>query len=162
MWRKTLPLLALPLVATPAPWAGEQALKDSDHKKLGKEVAAYFEALNEDKGIGDAFADLQEQVDKLQKKLTPFGIQLDLALFNLDLRFALNDSDPSQPAVKSWFSDRIVGYSSVASGGIVDYIFSGSWWITAIPGVVLVVLVLVINLLGDWMRDVLNPKLYKG
>ncbi|NVK14660.1 MAG: ABC transporter permease, partial [Rhodobacteraceae bacterium] len=31
-----------------------------------------------------------------------------------------------------------------------------------IPGVVLVVLVLVINLLGDWMRDVLNPKLYKG
>ncbi len=43
-----------------------------------------------------------------------------------------------------------------------DYIFSGSWWITTIPGIVLVVLVLVINLLGDWMRDVLNPRLYKG
>lgn len=43
-----------------------------------------------------------------------------------------------------------------------DYIFSGSWWITVIPGIVLVVLVLVINLLGDWLRDVLNPKLYKG
>ncbi len=42
-----------------------------------------------------------------------------------------------------------------------EYIFSGSWWITIIPGVVLVVLVLVMNLLGDWMRDVLNPKLYK-
>lgn len=43
-----------------------------------------------------------------------------------------------------------------------DYIFSGSWWITIFPGVLLVVLVLVINLLGDWVRDYLNPKLYKG
>jgi peptide/nickel transport system permease protein len=43
-----------------------------------------------------------------------------------------------------------------------EYIFSGSWWITLFPGVLLVVLVLVINLLGDWLRDVLNPKLYKG
>ena len=42
------------------------------------------------------------------------------------------------------------------------YIFSGSWWITAFPGIVLVVLVLVINLLGDWLRDVFNPKIYKG
>lgn len=43
-----------------------------------------------------------------------------------------------------------------------DYLQSGSWWITLIPGAVLVVLVLVINLLGDWLRDVLNPRLYKG
>ncbi|RTR05078.1 ABC transporter permease [Halomonas nitroreducens] len=43
-----------------------------------------------------------------------------------------------------------------------DYIQSGSWWITLIPGLVLVILVLVINLLGDWLRDVLNPRLYKG
>lgn len=43
-----------------------------------------------------------------------------------------------------------------------EYIFSGAWWITLFPGVLLVVLVLVINLLGDWLRDVLNPKLYKG
>ncbi len=50
---------------------------------------------------------------------------------------------------------------SLISSGF-DYIFSGSWWITTIPGIILVVLVLVINLLGDWMRDVLNPKLYKG
>lgn len=57
---------------------------------------------------------------------------------------------PSQPSL-----------GSLISSGF-DYIFSGSWWITAIPGVVLVILVLVINLLGDWMRDVLNPKLYKG
>ncbi|MGF1686899.1 ABC transporter permease [Photobacterium japonica] len=43
-----------------------------------------------------------------------------------------------------------------------NYIFSGSWWITAFPGLVLISLVLVINLLGDWLRDVFNPKIYKG
>jgi peptide/nickel transport system permease protein len=50
---------------------------------------------------------------------------------------------------------------SLISSGF-EYIFSGSWWITVLPGIVLVVLVLVMNLLGDWLRDVLNPKLYKG
>lgn len=50
---------------------------------------------------------------------------------------------------------------SLISSGF-EYIFSGAWWITVIPGVILVVLVLVMNLLGDWLRDVLNPKLYKG
>ena len=43
-----------------------------------------------------------------------------------------------------------------------EYILSGSWWITFFPAVALVLLVLVINLLGDWLRDVLNPRLYKG
>ncbi|MDA9557746.1 ABC transporter permease [Vibrio sp.] len=43
-----------------------------------------------------------------------------------------------------------------------QYIFSGQWWITLFPGLVLVTLVLVINLLGDWLRDVFNPKIYKG
>ncbi|ADD69266.1 binding-protein-dependent transport systems inner membrane component [Denitrovibrio acetiphilus DSM 12809] len=43
-----------------------------------------------------------------------------------------------------------------------EYIFSGSWWITAFPGILLVILILAINLLGDFLRDVLNPKLYKG
>lgn len=43
-----------------------------------------------------------------------------------------------------------------------EFIFSGSWWITIFPGILLVLFVLVINLLGDWLRDVLNPKLYKG
>ncbi len=43
-----------------------------------------------------------------------------------------------------------------------QYIFSGAWWITVFPGIVLISLVLVINLLGDWLRDLFNPKLYKG
>jgi len=43
-----------------------------------------------------------------------------------------------------------------------EYIFSGSWWITLFPGVLLVIFILVILLLGDWLRDILNPKLYKG
>lgn len=42
-----------------------------------------------------------------------------------------------------------------------EYFFSGSWWITLFPGLVLVLLVLSINLLGDWLRDYLNPKIYK-
>lgn len=50
---------------------------------------------------------------------------------------------------------------SLISSGF-EYIFSGSWWITTIPAIVLVSLVLVMNLLGDWLRDVLNPKLNKG
>ncbi|MBL4903503.1 MAG: ABC transporter permease [Desulfocapsa sp.] len=43
-----------------------------------------------------------------------------------------------------------------------EYIFSGAWWIIFFPAILLVVFILVINLLGDWLRDVLNPKLYKG
>ncbi|MBX2882884.1 MAG: ABC transporter permease [Granulosicoccus sp.] len=43
-----------------------------------------------------------------------------------------------------------------------EYLFSGSWWITLIPGLFLVVIVISINLLGDFLRDVFNPKLYKG
>lgn len=57
---------------------------------------------------------------------------------------------PSQPSLGSL----------IASG--FDFIFSGAWWITIIPGIALVCLVLVVNLLGDWLRDVMNPKLYKG
>ena len=40
-----------------------------------------------------------------------------------------------------------------------DFLISGEWWITVFPGVALVVLVLAVNLLGDWLRDALNPKL---
>ena len=40
-----------------------------------------------------------------------------------------------------------------------DFLFSGEWWITVFPGVALVTLVLSVNLLGDWLRDALNPKL---
>ncbi len=40
-----------------------------------------------------------------------------------------------------------------------EYLFSGEWWITVWPGLVLVLLVLSANLLGDWLRDALNPRL---
>jgi peptide/nickel transport system permease protein len=40
-----------------------------------------------------------------------------------------------------------------------DYLFSGQWWVTVFPGLALILLVLAINLLGDWLRDALNPKL---
>jgi peptide/nickel transport system permease protein len=40
-----------------------------------------------------------------------------------------------------------------------EFLYSGEWWITVFPGVALVILVLSVNLLGDWLRDALNPKL---
>lgn len=40
-----------------------------------------------------------------------------------------------------------------------DFLFSGEWWVTIFPGLALVLLVLSVNLLGDWLRDALNPKL---
>jgi peptide/nickel transport system permease protein len=40
-----------------------------------------------------------------------------------------------------------------------DFLISGEWWITVFPGLALIVLVLSVNLLGDWLRDALNPKL---
>jgi len=40
-----------------------------------------------------------------------------------------------------------------------DFLFSGQWWVTIYPGVALVLMVLSINLLGDWLRDALNPRL---
>lgn len=39
------------------------------------------------------------------------------------------------------------------------YLFSGEWWITVFPAATLAALVLSVNLLGDWVRDALNPKL---
>ena len=40
-----------------------------------------------------------------------------------------------------------------------NYLFAGEWWIVAFPGLALAALILSINLLGDWLRDALNPKL---
>ncbi len=38
-----------------------------------------------------------------------------------------------------------------------DFLFSGEWWITVFPGAMLVLIALSVNLLGDWLRDALNP-----
>ncbi len=40
-----------------------------------------------------------------------------------------------------------------------DFLFSGEWWITIFPGAMLVLIALSVNLLGDWLRDALNPRL---
>jgi peptide/nickel transport system permease protein len=39
------------------------------------------------------------------------------------------------------------------------YLYSGEWWTTAFPAVGLSAVVLSINILGDWLKDALNPKL---
>ena len=40
-----------------------------------------------------------------------------------------------------------------------NYLFAGEWWIVAFPGLSLALLILSMNMLGDWLRDALNPKL---
>jgi len=40
-----------------------------------------------------------------------------------------------------------------------NYLLSGDWWISIFPGIVLALLILSVNLLGDWLRDAFNPKL---
>ena len=40
-----------------------------------------------------------------------------------------------------------------------DYLFSGEWWITIFPGLMLIIIALSVNLLGDWLRDATNPRL---
>ncbi|WP_438999781.1 ABC transporter permease [Variovorax beijingensis] len=40
-----------------------------------------------------------------------------------------------------------------------NYLFSGEWWITVFPGLMLILVALSVNLLGDWLRDALNPRL---
>ncbi len=39
------------------------------------------------------------------------------------------------------------------------YLFSGAWWPSIMPGAALMVLVMSINLVGDWLRDALDPHL---
>jgi peptide/nickel transport system permease protein len=40
-----------------------------------------------------------------------------------------------------------------------SFLFSGEWWITLFPAITLAALILSVNLLGDWVRDALNPRL---
>jgi peptide/nickel transport system permease protein len=40
-----------------------------------------------------------------------------------------------------------------------NFLFSGEWWIVTFPSITLATLVLAVNLLGDWLRDALNPRL---
>lgn len=39
-----------------------------------------------------------------------------------------------------------------------EYLFSGSWWTSTLPGLALLLLVLSVNMLGDWLRDALDPR----
>ena len=56
---------------------------------------------------------------------------------------------------------RIEALGALLASGF-ETLFSGAWWISALPGLTLVLLILVVNLLGDWLRDTLNPRHYRG
>ena len=40
-----------------------------------------------------------------------------------------------------------------------DYVFSGEWWVVAFPSLTLIVLIISVNIVGDFLRDAFNPKL---
>jgi len=66
----TIPLLfSATIAASPAAPFLEEELKATDQKKLGKEIAAYFEAKAEEKGIAEALEGVDEAIEKLNKKL---------------------------------------------------------------------------------------------
>jgi peptide/nickel transport system permease protein len=44
----------------------------------------------------------------------------------------------------------------VAEGA--SFIISGQWWLALLPGAVLMFAVLAFNLLGDGMRDLVDPR----
>jgi peptide/nickel transport system permease protein len=54
---------------------------------------------------------------------------------------------PTQPSLGTLISDG------------QNYLLAGQWWITLFPGIALIVMVISVNLVGDWLRDALNPKL---
>jgi peptide/nickel transport system permease protein len=39
-----------------------------------------------------------------------------------------------------------------------DLMFAGAWWVTVIPGLVLIALLISVNVLGDALRDALDPR----
>jgi peptide/nickel transport system permease protein len=55
-----------------------------------------------------------------------------------------------------------MAYGNPSLGGMIgsgfEYMLSGLWWITLVPGLALVLLLLSINLVADWLRDALDPK----
>jgi len=69
-----------------------------------------------------------------------------LILFEAALSFLGLGVPPPQP---SW--------GSMINGGR-DYLLS-AWWISVVPGIALMVTVLTVSLIGDWLRDVLDPTL---
>ena len=48
----------------------------------------------------------------------------------------------------------------IASGK--NYIYAGMWWLTIFPGIALIAIVLGVNLLADWLREEINPRLKGG
>jgi len=58
----------LALAAGPTTLAPQTVLKEKDHKKIGREIADYFEAVQEEEGIHDALEDVQEELEKVGKK----------------------------------------------------------------------------------------------
>ena len=70
-----------------------------------------------------------------------------LVIFEATLSFLGVGMPPTQPSLGTLISEG------------QNFLLSGEWWISLFPGAALVLLVLSVNMVGDWLRDALNPKL---
>ena len=132
-------------------------------------VVLGIETSCDETGVAIVSADRMILAEKLSSQLdkhAPFGgvVPEIAARAHLDILDVMIDEVMSEAALS--FLGLGMPVTRPSLGSLIragqEYFFSGSWWITVFPGIWLVVFVLVINLLGDWLRDVLNPKLYKG
>ncbi|HSV82575.1 MAG TPA: ABC transporter permease [Ramlibacter sp.] len=90
-------------------------------------------------------------------ELLPNVLNPIFVLATLDIAFAIMSEatlsflgfgmPPTQPSLGTLIK---VGY---------QYLFSGEWWVVVFPGLTLVLLLVAINVFGDWLRDLLDPKL---
>jgi peptide/nickel transport system permease protein len=94
----------------------------------------------------------------MARQLLPNVMNVIFVLATLDVAFAVMGEatlsflgfglPPTQPSLGTLIR---TGYS---------YLFAGEWWLVIFPGLMLMLLIVAINLLGDWLRDALNPRLH--
>jgi peptide/nickel transport system permease protein len=93
----------------------------------------------------------------MARQLLPNVLNPIFVLATLDIAFAIMSEATlsflgfGMPATQPSLGTLIkIGYG---------YLFSGEWWVAIFPGLTLMVLLIAINIFGDWVRDMLDPRL---
>jgi len=93
----------------------------------------------------------------MARQLLPNVLNPIFVLATLDISFAIMSEATlsflgfGMPATQPSLGTLIkIGYT---------YLFSGEWWVAIFPGLTLMILLVAINIFGDWVRDMLDPKL---
>ncbi len=93
----------------------------------------------------------------MARQLLPNVLNPIFVLATLDIAFAIMSEATlsflgfGMPATQPSLGTLIkIGYG---------YLFSGEWWVAIFPGLTLMILLVAINIFGDWVRDMLDPRL---